>query len=276
MPVLARTFRTKFLAVVLSALCGLTVFSASSSSADTSAQRLEQARRELRVAQQDADKLAQRFADAEATAETLDDQIAATKRSIVATSRNMQRVRADVVRLVVSLYANDRHGDVSVVDSGASLVESGRAAQYARIIAERDQLAIERFRAQRTTLTTQQRALAAAKAEQAKVLLEINRATSAIDAKLATLATLQRELGTKIVNEEADARRAANEAERRLQEIRRDAAKTAIGPSKKDSPTSTAPSNEPVPRPAPGPKPPARATWPSMPNWPKATAAPPR
>ena len=68
---------------MLSALCGLTVFSASSSSADTSAQRLEQARRELRVAQQDADKLAQRFADAEATAETLDDQIAATKRSIV-------------------------------------------------------------------------------------------------------------------------------------------------------------------------------------------------
>ncbi len=221
MPVLARTSRTRLLAVVLSVLCGLTVVSASSSSAETSAQRLQRARQELRAAQREADALAQRFADAETEVELLDGQIAATKKAISVTSRKMKEVRDDVVRLAVALYTTSAGGSAVGTNEAASLVDAGRAAQYAKTLAERDQRTVEVFKAQRTALSTQQRALETAKAQHAKVLAELDRATKAITAKLASLGALQQELGAKVVAEEAAARRAALAAEERLREIRR-------------------------------------------------------
>ena len=240
------------MAIALTASVSLVTF-VGVGDAETTAQRLERAKREYRSLQTEADELARRFGQGETEADLLAESIVVTKRKVAENDVEFVKVRGEVVRLARSLYMRGSVGGAYDLAPLASLMDSARISVYSATVAERDRQTLENFRSARDRLIAEQGRLVSEQRRQKAVALSIKTASAEINRKLRALSDLQKELGAKVVAEEAVARRAA-EAERRRQEAARQDATTTTRPDaspgtspkpRRVAPPSTTPTTQP-------------------------------
>ena len=217
-----RTFRTFFVVALVGVMLGL---APAPGLAQSTSDDFAQARQRLDDLQQQANDVAERYADAYARSSALEQEILELDGQIGKLSRNQRAYREVVGARAVDAYVDGASdpGMVLAFDDDSAM-DSARRDVFSEVIADRDQGALDALRVLGLDLVSARDDLAIAKAEQDALATELERESEALEQKLSDAQRIRDELGDRLIAEEAAERRAAQARARAESEARERAA----------------------------------------------------